>query len=118
MFVLMPQWGQSGQRSVPLLTRSFNEPGLDSSLIQCDGASCKTAETPQKTPDFVESDVKGEAGVMSLGCLFDGLPHPAELLGGGIQEELAPGIETVCTDTQFGFQTRWVFDHVMSHPCW
>ncbi len=33
--------------------------------------------------------------MLSLGCLLDGLPYPAEPLGGGAEAELLPGVEAV-----------------------
>ncbi len=69
-------------------------------MSQSAGADCKNAEPPQEAPDFVESVAKGEAGVMSLGCMFDDFPHPVEPLRGGTQVELSPGVEAVGVSTQ------------------
>ncbi len=81
MFVLIPLWGAECPEACPAAGKGFDESELDSSLSQCAGADCRSVERPQKVPDFVENVAKDEAGVMSLGCLFDGLPHPAESLG-------------------------------------
>ncbi len=37
--------------------------------------------------------------MMSLGYLFDALPHPMEPLGGGTQTELSLGVEVVGSST-------------------
>ncbi len=42
--------------------------------------------------------------MMSLGCIFDDLPHPVDPLGGGTQAKLSPGVETMGAGTQSGPQ--------------
>ncbi len=84
----------------PTVGKGFDESELDLSLSQCAWADCRSAEPPQKVPDFVESVAKGEAGVMSLGCVFDGLSHPAEPLVDFTQAELSSDVEAVDAGTQ------------------
>ncbi len=69
-------------------------------MSQCAGADWKITEPPQEAHDFGGSGAESEAGEMDLGCLFDGLSHPAEARGGETQAGLSPGVEAVGTDTQ------------------
>ncbi len=83
----------------------WSESESDSCLSQCPRTDCNSAEPQQRAHDFDRSVAKGEAGVMGLSCLFDGLPYLMEPLGGGSQAEFSPGLETVGAGTQSGPQS-------------
>ncbi len=83
--------GAECPEAFPAAGQGFDELESDSPSIQCAGADCGSAEPPQKSSDFVKSVVKDEAGVMSLGCVFDGLPNPVECLRGDTQGKLSTG---------------------------
>ncbi len=96
--------GTDFPETCPAADKGFDESELGSSLSQCARADCKSAEPPQEAPDFVESVAKGETRVMSLDCVFGGLPHPVETLGGGTYAELSTSVEAVGAGTQSGPQ--------------
>ncbi len=83
----------------PAAGEGLSESVLDLCLSQYAGADCRSAEPLQKAPVFGESVAGGEAGVMDLDCLFDGLSHPMEPLRGDAQAELSPGVEAVVAGT-------------------
>ncbi|XP_063868718.1 uncharacterized protein LOC135104907 [Scylla paramamosain] len=93
----MPQLGQSAQTPGNPAGKGFDMSESDSSLNQCLGVDRKKHMT------FVRVLLRVRLFVVK-GCLFDGLPHPVEALGGGAQAELSPGVEAVGAGTQSGLQ--------------